>query len=512
MRERINKPKVFLSHSSLDKRFIDTFAQDLRRCHIDYWLDTEEIRDGRPWLKVIFEDGIPTCDAVIVYLTEASIASKMVEKEMDATFVEQLSESGIIVLPYVSREELRGRLRADIRALHCREWNEENYHSVLPTVVAEIWRSYTERIVSTVVLQEKNRRLVSELELKRVQERYEATVFTASEEREFSYLRQRLDRDIEVALGLYHQEKGKGVERKVGEEIYKTNLLSLLIYYVNDGAHTFRKSNIEFVLHEKLNKDFPSVTRPEGVKSHPFGSIRENVVLELQTYGLARVKEVETYDPAEHYCEFTDKMYRFKHWLEYNGVVPVVSLERVKVENVQKKESEEEDRELAYVAEIDEEVSFQDRRNKWRTSEEGVLDAKQQVRRLYDELERLVKLSNEKLTNIKVNITRRDENHCVISSRQQSLSVKWECNNPTSLENSQLLVEGYESKSEADVNSELTEQHRNYQTEHTINMQRDSVIVWRGKSENQALTSEELAARFLSYLLSSVRRSAVYKD
>ncbi len=102
MRDRINKPKVFLSHSSLDKGFIDKLAQDLRRCHIAYWLDTEEIRDGRPWLKVIFEDGIATCDAVIVYLTEHSINSKMVEREMDATFVEQLSESGIVILPYIS--------------------------------------------------------------------------------------------------------------------------------------------------------------------------------------------------------------------------------------------------------------------------------------------------------------------------------------------------------------------------------------------------------------------------
>jgi hypothetical protein len=182
------------------------------------------------------------------------------------------------------------------------------------------------------------------------------------------------------------------------------------------------------------------------------------------------------------------------------------------MENIQQKEPRGKDEELSYVVEIDEEVSFQDRRNKWRATEDGVRDAEQHVGRLYDELERLVTLSNEKLTNIKVDINRRDENHCVISSRRQSLSFKWECNNPTSLDSSRLSVEGYESKSESDSNSEAAEQHRNYQTEYTIDMQRDSVIVWRGKSENQALTSEELAARFLSYLLGSVRRSAVHKD
>ncbi len=44
------------------------------------WMDTEEIRDGKSWLKIIFEDGIPTCDVVIVYFSENSITSKMVKR------------------------------------------------------------------------------------------------------------------------------------------------------------------------------------------------------------------------------------------------------------------------------------------------------------------------------------------------------------------------------------------------------------------------------------------------
>src|ERR1700741_4221173 len=114
MKDRLNKPLVFLSHSSTDKPFIEKLASDLRKCQIDYWLDSEEIRDGRSWLKVIFEDGIPTCDAVVVYFTEDSLKSKMVEKELDATVVEQLSRGGITLLPYVSRAELRNILRSDL--------------------------------------------------------------------------------------------------------------------------------------------------------------------------------------------------------------------------------------------------------------------------------------------------------------------------------------------------------------------------------------------------------------
>ncbi len=90
--------------------------------------------------------------------------------------------------------------------------------------------------------------------------------------------------------------------------------------------------------------------------------------------------------------------------------------------------------------------------------------------------------------------------------------MKWECKYTDSLADSMLVVEGYESNSDADVKSELTEQHRNYQSEFTIDLRRDSVIAWRGKSENQDLTSEELAARFLSYLLGSIRRGSMYKN
>jgi hypothetical protein len=510
MRDRINKPKVFLSHSSLDKGFVEKLAIDLRKCQIEPWLDTEEIRDGRPWLKVIFEDGIPACDAIIVYLTDNSLNSKMVEREMDATFVEQLSESGVVILPYVSRAELRGRLRSDVRTLQCREWNEDNYDSILPTVVAEIWRSYTERLVGTAVLQEKTKRLESELEVQRIKDRYESTVFTASEEKEFSHIRQKLDRDTELTLRLYQTNEDW---KEVGKEVYRVNLLSSLIYYINKGSHTFTESSIETTLSIKLDEDYAATNWAEGVNARPYSGVKEILALELPTYGLAKFKERKPYDLKNYYFEFTDKMYRFKYWLDYNGITPSLSFERIKVEIISQEEVTDEDRDLSYVVEIDEELSFQDRRARWRTTEEGMLAARQEVAKLYDELERLVNRSNEKLSNLKVDFIRRDENHCIISGRGRSLSLRWECKNTDSVENSELSVKGYEGESEADANSELTDQHKYYyQTEYTIDLQRDSLITWRGKSENQASTSEELAARFLSYFLNSIRNSAIYKN
>ena len=65
-----NKPKVFLSHSNTDKEFITKIDEDLRKCLIEPWIDTRDIRHGESWLDAIFESGIPTCDCVLIYLTE----------------------------------------------------------------------------------------------------------------------------------------------------------------------------------------------------------------------------------------------------------------------------------------------------------------------------------------------------------------------------------------------------------------------------------------------------------
>lgn len=144
----INKPKVFLSHAWEDKLFIERIAADLHRCHIEYWLDKEQIRAGRSWQKVIFQDGLPTCDAFLVYLTEDALRSKMVEKELDVACLEQLQQGGVALLPYVSNSNLRRQLRPDLQILQCCEWNEENYDRMLPEVVAEIWHTHVERIVA----------------------------------------------------------------------------------------------------------------------------------------------------------------------------------------------------------------------------------------------------------------------------------------------------------------------------------------------------------------------------
>lgn len=331
--DRINKPRAFLSHSKKDKYFIEKLAADLRKCQIDYWLDTEEIRAGKSWLKMIFEDGIPTCDVVIVYLTENSIKSKMVEKEMDATLIEQLSEKGIAFLPYVSKAVLRERLRPDIRSLHCKEWNDDNYHEVLPSVVAEIWHSYMERTINIAVTQEKSRRLELELELRKQKEIHESSPFSPSEEIDFRYIYKMINKPLELVSVLW--VRSKQGNREIRKEAFRVSYFQSIIYYFNKGY--IKYADYKYI--NEVNKIFKENGFPRDMSDTDafYGNTKVNhdIVMELRTFGLTKAVEKGGYTEYE----FTEKMYRFHYWLGYNnlikGKIDVESLGLVESKNDQ---------------------------------------------------------------------------------------------------------------------------------------------------------------------------------
>lgn len=173
MRERINKPRVFLSHARKDVKFIERIEGDLRKCQIECWRDLNEIRDGESWQNAIFAEGLPICDVILTYYTENSVVSPMVSKEVDVALLRQLSDNGIGFLPYVNSEKTRNNLRLDIQVLQCRVWNEENYNEILPSVVAAVWQRYMERSINIAILQEKNLRLETQLKFERLKSEFD---------------------------------------------------------------------------------------------------------------------------------------------------------------------------------------------------------------------------------------------------------------------------------------------------------------------------------------------------
>lgn len=247
MKERVNKPRAFLSYSSQDLPFIERIETDLRRCQIETWRDLTEIRDGNPWQESIFEEGLPTCDVIIAYFTESSLNSRMVAKEVDAAQIRQLKESGVSFLPYVSQSETRNKLRLDLQTLHCRVWNNENYHEILPSVVAEIWRSYLERNIGNAVLQERNRRLELEIELQKLTAQANTSGFTPQEEKEFRYIYRKLDEPREISIRAY-KDTSSVVEAKF------SFLKFLLSFASNPYQLVFEKSDFETHILEGLKR------------------------------------------------------------------------------------------------------------------------------------------------------------------------------------------------------------------------------------------------------------------
>lgn len=194
------KPRVFLSHSKKDVDFVRRLEADLRACQCDTWIDEVEIRHGKPWLEQIFEAGMPSCEIVLCYITENSIRSEMVKKEIDARLIERLANDRVTLLVYVASADLRKDLRIDLQALQIPIFNSENYYEVLPKIISEIWRSFADAAIIQAVQTEKIRRLELELELRDLQDSSKSAIFSDSEGSEFNEIWRRINVCFDVSI------------------------------------------------------------------------------------------------------------------------------------------------------------------------------------------------------------------------------------------------------------------------------------------------------------------------
>ena len=97
------QPVVFISHSSKDKRFVRKLAADLQRRRIRPWLDEREILVGDSLHRRI-SDGIEKANYLILVLSEASIKSGWVEREVNAGLMRELENKNVIVLPILKEQ------------------------------------------------------------------------------------------------------------------------------------------------------------------------------------------------------------------------------------------------------------------------------------------------------------------------------------------------------------------------------------------------------------------------
>lgn len=98
-----SQTKIFLSHSSLDKKFVTSLAIDLKNYGFDVWLDTWEILAGESIPKKIGE-GIENCQFVILVLSPESVESKWVEQEWQTKYLEEIESNKIKLIPIKIKE------------------------------------------------------------------------------------------------------------------------------------------------------------------------------------------------------------------------------------------------------------------------------------------------------------------------------------------------------------------------------------------------------------------------
>ncbi|MGD9212253.1 MAG: toll/interleukin-1 receptor domain-containing protein, partial [Desulfobacteraceae bacterium] len=66
------RPRIFLAHSSIDKKLVRKLYQELKRQGLDPWLDEEDLLPGQNW-RIEIKKAIRRCDFFIACLSKRSI-------------------------------------------------------------------------------------------------------------------------------------------------------------------------------------------------------------------------------------------------------------------------------------------------------------------------------------------------------------------------------------------------------------------------------------------------------
>lgn len=333
MKESIRKPKVFLSHSKKDIDFVNRLVNDLRACQCDIWIDEIEIRHGKPWLEEIFSAGIPSCEIVLCYITPNSAQSAMVRKEIDARLIEKMQDDHVTILPYVSSDEVRSQLRSDLQTLQIPVLNDETYTTMLPRIVAQVWRSHLDWAVSQAIQSEKVRRLELELKVRELQDQHSGKIFTDSEDADFSAIWSWMDKELQIDIQIY---KANAKEKEVLQTVAcEVNLRSLYRVGIGLQKYTISPYPIDYALKQDI-----AVIFGMDIKETEFSyELPMDFNEEFLKFGfLTRVPRQGTSEGGftrffgqQYELVLTEKFDRFNYWLmqtqnqdDYTG--PIVSI------------------------------------------------------------------------------------------------------------------------------------------------------------------------------------------
>lgn len=126
---------IFLSHNHKDKNFVNRLAIDLNKFGVNVWVDEAEIKIGDSLIEKIGQ-GIKEMEYLGVVLSQNSINSEWVRKEVDIALNQEIEGKRVWVLPLLLQEceipiFLKGRLCADFR-------KEEEYQNAFRKLLEKL--------------------------------------------------------------------------------------------------------------------------------------------------------------------------------------------------------------------------------------------------------------------------------------------------------------------------------------------------------------------------------------
>lgn len=128
-------PGVFVSHSWQDKLLARRLAADLARFGIRVWIDEAEILVGDSLIEKI-RQGIDEMDYVLALISNSSVGSRWVARELDIAMNQEIDGKRVKVLPVLLEEcelpgFLRGKAYADLRT-------PDRYDSALESILRRL--------------------------------------------------------------------------------------------------------------------------------------------------------------------------------------------------------------------------------------------------------------------------------------------------------------------------------------------------------------------------------------
>jgi hypothetical protein len=96
-------PSIFLSHSRIDKPFVEKLEKDLKRYGVNVWYDNWEIKVGDSITRKI-EEGIHENEFFGIVLSPEALNSEGVKTELSSAWTRQINSRKIIILPILYRD------------------------------------------------------------------------------------------------------------------------------------------------------------------------------------------------------------------------------------------------------------------------------------------------------------------------------------------------------------------------------------------------------------------------